>query len=598
MCGIAGFLDTRRDRPPDDMRCNAEAMGGTLCHRGPNAEGTWIDCEAGVALAHRRLSILDLSDAGRQPMQSPCGRYALMANGEIYNFRALREELERAGEAFRSHSDTEVMLAAISAWGLAGAVEKFDGMFAFAVWDRRDRQLHLGRDRIGEKPLYYGWAGSVFLFGSELKALRRHPCFDASIDRDALALYLRHGYVPAPYSIYRGIRKVMPGTTVTVAANGRRAEPREETYWSLKTAAERGLDDPFEGSPAEAALCLGELLERSVRLRMQSDVPVGAFLSGGYDSSTIVSMMQRANGRKVKTFTLGFEERSEAPFARDAARHLGTDHVEGYVTAADALRVIPQIPRIYDEPFSDSSQIPTFLISKLARRDVTVALTGDGGDELFCGYGRYDAKSAAGSDDSERIGSYRTLVSQWKDPCRIVIGAHEPVTTLSQPERRLRTDEICNQMMYFDAITYLPDDLLVKLDRAAMAVGLETRVPFLDHQVIEFAWRLPLAMKVNEGRRKWVLRQVLYRDVPPALVDRPKQGFEVPLRSWLAGPLYDWAESLLEESRLQREGYFDAVPIREKWAMLLKGSNASRHLMWTILMFEAWLDYERVRGIE
>ena len=577
------------------MRRDAAAMGGALCHRGPDDEGTWVDSEAGVALAHRRLSILDLSEGGRQPMHSACGRYALISNGEIYNFQALRRELEDAGCVFRSRCDTEVMLAAIAEWGLEAAVEMFDGMFAFALWDRRDRLLHLGRDRIGEKPLYYGWSGGAFVFGSELKALRLHPRFEACVDRDALALYLRYMCIPAPYSIYRGIRKVMPGSIVTLAADGRSAEPSTSVYWSCKKVVERGLADPFPGSAEEAKAQLAELLEASVKLRMQADVPVGAFLSGGYDSSTIVSLMRRAaGGARVKTFTLGFEEESEAPFAREVARHLGTDHVEGQVTAADAFEVIPCLPRLYDEPFADSSQIPTFLISRMARREVSVVLTGDGGDELFCGYWRYDDERFPGNTQADRIEAYRRYISKWTDPTRVVAGAREPVTQVTQPEGWLRTSEFCNEMMYLDAIAYLPDDLLVKMDRAAMAVGLETRVPCLDHRVIEFAWRLPFAMKVNQGQRKWILRQVLYRDVPPRLVDRPKQGFQVPLKTWLTGPLRDWAECLLEESRLRREGFFDPVAIRESWSWLPTGPKRLKHAVWAVLMFEAWPDHERV----
>jgi len=574
------------------MDRDAAAMGAALRHRGPDDAGTWVDASAGVALAHRRLAILDLSAAGHQPMHSHCGRYVLVSNGEIYNFGALRRELERSGCAFRGHCDTEVMLAAISEWGLARAVTAFDGMFAFALWDRHERTLHLVRDRIGEKPLYYGWSGHAFLFGSELKALRRHPCFQGCVDRDALALYLRYAYIPAPYSIYRGIRKVMPGSMVTLSANGQGGEPVESAYWSCKDAAERGLAEPFEGSAEDAAAVLADLLESSVNLRMQADVPVGAFLSGGYDSSTIVSLMARS-GSSVKTFTLGFDERSEAPFAREVARLLGTTHVEAHVTAADALAVIPQIPRLYDEPFSDSSQIPTYLISKLARQDVSVTLTGDGGDELFCGYGRYDAERVAGKTETERVERYRGMVSKWTNPVPVAPGACEPETTWTRPEQWLQTAEPCDQMMYLDTMVYLPDDLLVKLDRAAMAVALEPRLPFLDHKVIEFAWRLPLAMKVRQGERKWILRQVLYRDVPPALVDRPKQGFEVPLRAWLTGPLRDWAECLLAERRLRSEGFLDAVRIREEWQALPSRPSRSNHAIWAVLMFEAWLDEVR-----
>jgi asparagine synthase (glutamine-hydrolysing) len=592
MCGIAGFLNPQSGRSLHHMRRDAARMGSALSHRGPDDEGTWVDKHAGVGFAHRRLSILDLTHAGRQPMHSACGRYALISNGEIYNYCSLRKDLERAGCAVRSHGDTEVMLAAISEWGLTKALKRFDGMFAFALWDRHQKLLHLGRDRVGEKPLYYGWSGGVFLFGSELKALRQHPGFSASVDRDALALFLRYAYIPAPYSIYQGIRKVMPGCIVTVSANGRCADPVERVYWSYKSAAERGLAAPFQGSAREAVECLAELLQTSVALRMRADVPVGAFLSGGYDSSTIVSLMRRAGPGKVRTFTLGFDENSEADFARKVAQHLDTEHIDGHVTAADAAEAIPQLPRLYDEPFSDSSQIPTFLISKMARRHVSVILTGDGGDELFCGYDRYQ-QGPRGITLNQRIQMYRTQVSKWTDPARVIPGTCEPVHPFMQRERWLRTSDSCNQMMYLDAIAYLPDDLLVKLDRAAMAVGLETRVPFLDHRIVEFAWRLPFAMKVNNGERKWILRQILSRDVPPALVDRPKQGFAVPLKSWLVGPLRDWAESLLDERRLRQEGYLDAAAVREKWAQLPSGPAPVKHAIWAVLMFEAWLEEAR-----
>ncbi len=593
MCGIAGFLEPQPNRTALEMHRDAAAMAQTLRHRGPDDEGIWVDGEAGVALAHRRLSILDLSEAGRQPMHSACGRYALIANGEIYNFQALRRELETHGIAFRGHCDTEVMLAAISQWGLTAALEKFDGMFAFALWDKRQRLLHLGRDRIGEKPLYYGWTGGAFVFASELKALRRHPRFEAHVDRDALALYLRYAYLPAPYSIYRGIRKVMPGSTVTIGVDSRSAEPQARTYWSCKEAVERGLADPFRGSAADAGNELASLLEASVKLRTQADVPVGAFLSGGYDSSTIVSMMQRLGG-KTKTFTLGFEEQSEAPFAREVARVLGTDHVEAHVTPRDALNVIPELPRIYDEPFSDSSQIPTVLISRLARRQVSVILTGDAGDELFCGYGRYDISRYPGNCEAARIDGYRTKVSKWLDPAQVMAGVREAPVPLTSPAQWIATGELAHQMMYLDTIAYLPDDLLVKVDRAAMSVGLETRVPFLDHRIVEFAWRLPFEMKVNAGERKWILRQVLYRDVPPSLVDRPKQGFEVPLKTWLMGPLRDWAETLLDETRLRHEGYFHPAAIREEWDLLADGPARVKHALWAVLMFQAWLDDARV----
>jgi asparagine synthase (glutamine-hydrolysing) len=585
-------------------------MAGTLRHRGPDDQGVWTDCASGVALAHRRLSILDLSTAGHQPMVSCGGRYVIVLNGEIYNFRALREELSTSGHAFRGTSDTEVMLAAISAWGFDEALARFNGMFAFALWDREERLLRLGRDRLGEKPLYYGWAGNVFLFGSELKALRAHPNFNHPINRDALTLYLRYRYIPAPYSIYQGISKLRAGTFLTVPALQVRATPRVKTYWSAKEAAQRGLEDPLVASPEEAQERLEDLLADSVKIRLESDVPVGAFLSGGVDSSTVVALMQQESHQRVKTFCLGFEEADEAVYSAKVAQHLGTDHTDAYVTSKDALAVIPYIPSLYDEPFSDSSQIPTTMISAMAKRDVTVILTGDGGDELFCGYGRYELQpdlpaSANGNGTRlERSGPecstlecsiarYRARISQWPEPAAVVLGASEPATAFTEPCRWLQTDDVRNQMMHLDTIQYLPDDLLVKLDRAAMSVGLETRTPFLDHRLVEYAWRLPFQMKMNFGIRKWLLRQVLYRHVPAALIERPKQGFEVPLDTWLRNGLRDWAESLLDESRLQREGFFAPLPIKEKWDQHLAGNRRWRHYLWSILMFETWLERQR-----
>jgi asparagine synthase (glutamine-hydrolysing) len=570
----------------------------------------WIDCASGVALAHRRLSILDLSAAGHQPMVSCCGRYVIVLNGEIYNFRALRDELSTSGHAFRGTSDTEVMLAAITAWGFDEALAKFNGMFAFALWDREEKVLRLGGTAWGKSRCITVGRGMWFLFGSELKALRVHPNFHHPINRDALTLYLRYRYIPAPYSIYQGISKLRAGTFLTVPALQAQATPRIKTYWSAKEAAQRGLADPFAGSPEEAQERLEDLLADSVKIRLESDVPVGAFLSGGVDSSTVVALMQQESHQRVKTFCLGFEEADEAVYSARVAQHLGTDHTDAYVTSEDALAVIPNIPSLYDEPFSDSSQIPTTMISAMAKRDVTVILTGDGGDELFCGYGRYELQpelpaSANGNGTKPEysglecptlecsIERYRERISQWPEPAAVVLGASEPPTAFTEPCRWLQTDDVRNQMMHLDTIQYLPDDLLVKLDRAAMSVGLETRTPFLDHRLVEYAWRLPFHMKMNFGIRKWVLRQVLYRHVPATLIERPKQGFEVPLDTWLRNGLRDWAESLLDASRIQREGFFDPRPIKEKWDQHLAGHRRWRHYLWSILMFETWLEQQR-----
>lgn len=654
MCGIAGLLDTSRGTGEAELRAIAAAMAEALRHRGPDDCGAWVDVEAGIALGHRRLAIIDLTPEGRQPMMSACGRYVVVFNGEIYNFRDLRRELAGLGHVFRGHSDTEVLLAAFAQWGPDAAVRRCNGMFAFGLWDRVGRRLLLARDRLGEKPLYYGRMGRFFLFGSELKALRAHPAFRGEVDRDALALYLRHNYIPAPYSIYRGVRKLPPGTMLWVEADGAGAPGEPEPYWSAKEMAERGVADPFRGSAEEAVAELEALLRDAVGLRMVADVPLGAFLSGGIDSSTIVALMQFQSNRPVKTFSIGFHETgyNEAEHAKVVARHLGTDHTELYVTPEEAMSVIPRLPALYDEPFSDSSQIPTFLVSELARRHVTVSLAGDGGDELFGGYGRYflcrdlwqrigrfpatgrrvlaAALAAVGGclaaavppcaatgstsihgrpgrlgDKLQKLAEvlafdspealYLRLVSHWKSPDRVVVGAGEPPTALTDRRRWADLPELVARLMYLDMVTYLPDDILVKVDRASMGVGLEARVPLLDHRVVEFAWRLPLSMKIRDGQGKWLLRQVLYRYVPKEIVDRPKMGFGVPIGAWLRGPLREWAESLLDERRLREEGYFDPRPIREKWREHLSGKHDWQYYLWDILMFQAWLGEERGR---
>ena len=621
-------------------------MTDTLVHRGPDDGGVWEDIRAGIALGNRRLAIVDLSPEGHQPMRSASGRYVLAFNGEIYNFWMLREELEGRGHPFRGHSDTEVMLAAFTEWGIEGALERFNGMFAFALWDREERSLHLARDRMGEKPLYYGRMGDVLLFGSELKALRAHPRFKGEVSRNALALYLRHNYIPAPYTIYEGIRKLPPGTRLTIDEAGN--APGPVPYWSAKEAAERGVANPFGGSEAEAVDELDGLLRDSIGMRMIADVPLGAFLSGGIDSSTVVALMQAQSDRPVKTFSIGFyeDEYSEADYAKEVARHLGTDHTELYVTPEEAMSVIPKLPTLYDEPFSDSSQIPTYLVSELARRHVTVSLSGDGGDELFAGYNRYfwgrsiwhkigwvppalrgaaaGALTAVSPQGWDRIfkrlgpvlpgkvrqrmpgdrlhklagvlsvkspeAMYMSLVSLWQRPDFIVVGGSEPPTTLTDPGRWAELPDFTQRMMYLDTVTYLPDDILVKVDRASMGVSLEGRIPFLDHRLVEFAWRVPLGMKIKDGKGKWLLRQVLNRYVPKKLIERPKMGFGVPIDAWLRGPLREWAEDLLNERRLSGEGFFDPYPIREKWSEHLSGRRNWQYQLWDVLMFEAWLE--------
>lgn len=657
MCGIAGFLDVNAAQSSETLEAHTRRMIGTLTHRGPDGFGVWVDPRVGIAVGHRRLAVLDLSESGRQPMVSACGRYVISFNGEIYNFEKLREELaaERAALDWRGHSDTEVLLGAISHWGLEGAIRRSIGMFAIALWDRTDRLLHLVRDRMGEKPLYYGWAGDVFLFGSELKALRAHPAWRGEIDRSALTLYLRYNYVPAPYSIYRGIRKLLPGTILTIPADGRPHHDRPpiaSPYWSLDVIARAGAADPFGGDEVAAESRLEELLKQSIRGQMVADVPVGIFLSGGIDSSTMVALMQSQSDRPVKTFTIGFHEEAydEAAHARTVARHLGTDHHELYVSPEDALGVIPRLPQIYDEPFADSSQVPTYLVCQLARRQVTVSLSGDGGDELFGGYNRYFwgrkiwrsigwmppalRRSAAallralshnhGETVLGRLGPvlpsalrvrnpgdklqkladvlavvgpdemYRRLISHWKNPAEIVIGGSEPPPTHAADNARF--PDFTHRMMFQDAIGYLPDDILVKVDRAAMAVSLETRVPMLDHRVVEFAWSLPLSMKIRHDRGKWLLQKVLHRHVPKQYVERPKTGFGVPIDGWLRGPLRDWAEALLDESRLRAQGFFDPVPIRTKWHEHCAGRRNWQYYLWDILMFQAWLEHASATG--
>lgn len=645
MCGFAGFLQTKSVIAAEAMAPLARRMADALTYRGPDDAGNWADPAAGIALGHRRLSIIDLSPEGHQPMASASGRYVIAFNGEIYNFEYLRGELEGEHIAWRGHSDTEVMLAAFEKWGLEDALKKFNGMFAFALWDRRERTLAFARDRMGEKPLYYGWSGGTLLFGSELKALRAHPAWSAEINRDAIAAYLRHNYVPAPYSIYRGIFK-LPAAHYLVVTPHDRGEPR--AYWNLREAAERGHQNPMTGSDREAVEGLDTLLRDAVRMRTVADVPVGVFLSGGIDSSTVVALMQAQSSNPVRSFSIGFDEAAynEAQHAKAVAKHLGTDHTELYVTPAEAMDVIPSLPAIYDEPFADSSQIPTILVSKLARRHVTVTLSGDGGDELFCGYVRYfwgrriwnkigrvpsgvrglagKALTSLSPDAWNRLMGgvtrlvpstslkeltghrvhklaevlsvptpdvlYHGLISHWPDPNAIVIGAREPATALNDPDQWAALDDFTARMMYLDAITYLPDDILVKVDRASMSVSLEARVPLLDHRVVEYAWRVPLSMKIRDEQGKWLLRQVLYRYVPRELVERPKMGFGVPIDSWLRGPLRDWAEDLLSESKLRAGGHFNPAPIREKWAEHLTGSRNWEYWLWDILMFQAWLD--------
>lgn len=651
MCGFVGFMGGIAGDSQFSDDAVLQHMAKAILNRGPDDEGSWADSDRRIGLGHRRLSIVDLSPAGHQPMVSGSGRYVVVYNGEIYNHMDCRASLAMTGASieWRGHSDTETLLAGFDAWGIQGTVERCIGMFAFAVWDKQTSTLTLARDRLGEKPLYYGWQGTgqnaTFLFGSELNALKVHPAFAAVIDRNALCLLMRHNYIPAPFSIYQGIAKLEAGCLLTLSLE--QQEPKVIRYWSAATVAVAGCAAPFAGTPTQAVDELELLLKSAVQQQMMADVPLGAFLSGGIDSSTVVALMQAQSSRPVKTFTIGFNEEgyNEAMHAKAVAKHLGTAHTELYVSPQQALDVIPRLPALYCEPFSDSSQIPTFLVSQLARQQVTVSLSGDAGDELFCGYNRYllanklwqklsvlptgsrrlaasgltalppswwtsllgpvqgllpsslrqanlgdklhKAAGVLASGDLDAL--YLGLVSHWDDPTSIVIGGKEPPTLLTGNTPGLDGLDDIQRMMALDALTYLPDDILVKVDRAGMGVSLEGRVPFLDHRVVEFAWSLPQSLKLRDGVGKWVLRQVLYRHVPKELIERPKMGFGVPIGDWLRGPLRDWAENLLDKARLDREGYFNPGPIRQKWAEHLSGARNWQYHLWNVLMFQAWL---------
>jgi asparagine synthase (glutamine-hydrolysing) len=697
MCGFCGFISTDVS-VLSHAEAEASRMALAIKHRGPDDTGAWADTSAGIALGFRRLSIMDLSSAGHQPMLSASGRFVMAFNGEIYNHLDLRDLLstEQVGKpelTWRGHSDTETLLACFEAWGLEETLQKTVGMFAIALWDTQKRTLHLARDRFGEKPLYYGWvtnassSAPAFVFGSELKAICAYQGFTNPVSREALALYMRFTYVPAPYSIYHNIFKLEPGCMLSIsinknsdlhqagnlhnsshlpsAASGPSAPLRPPTeqgglhmhrWWSMASVVEAGAENLIS-TEKEALKTLEQRLKDAVRVQSLADVPLGAFLSGGVDSSCIVAMMQTQSTKPVKTFTVGFEEAGfdESPYARAVASHLGTDHNEFYVSTKQAQAVIDELPSIYDEPFADSSQIPTHLVCKAARHQVTVALSGDAGDELFGGYNRYfwgpriwsrlewmpyparqflgaaikalptwgwdalsrpvnallpESKNLARVGDrahklAARLGGvhnlddlYNSLVSEWQDPALVVKGngweigddLQVPASMLSDPLPAAGAKQQQLRMMYRDTVTYLPDDILCKVDRAAMATSLETRVPFLDHRVAELAWRLPLNMKIQNGQGKWALRQVLYKYVPKELIDRPKAGFAIPVGQWLRGPLRDWAEALLDEKRLEVEGYFYPKPIRDKWLQHLTGRFDHTPSLWAVLMFQSWLE--------
>lgn len=648
MCGIAGKWNLNSSL---DGMSEIRSMVAEMHHRGPDSNGVWADEKAGIFLGHARLSILDTSEGGAQPMHSGCGRYVISFNGEVYNFGALRNELSRKGHRFNSSSDTEVVLAAIVEWGLRQAVQRFVGMFAIAVWDREEQQLSLCRDRIGIKPLYYGMSGGSFVFASEMKPFRKVEGFDLEVNRDALTLLFRHSYIPTPYSIYQSVRKLQPGHILRISKdNLHRGEvATSEPYWEALSVVDTEGGGAFRGSAEEAIEELHDLLKDAVKLRMVSDVPLGAFLSGGIDSSTVISLMQAQSSSPVRTFSIGLHEDTfnEAAQAKAVANHIGTNHTEFYVSSKEAQDVIPQLPDLYDEPFSDSSQIPTFLVSKLAREHLTVALTGDGGDELFAGYNRHDLgqriwKRFAGfpapfrtlTANALRVPSegqwdrafefispllpekmkirlpgyrahklaevigiqkpedmYFALVSHWREPEKLVIGGREPQTNLHAESNALsREVDFREKMMYLDLISYLPEDILAKVDRASMGASLEARVPLIDHRVVEFAWSLPLDYKIREGEGKWVLRKILEKYVPRELFERPKMGFGIPIGSWLKTDLRDWAENLLDEGKMRDQGYLNAAPIRQVWEEHLAGKSDWGYLIWDVLMFQGWLE--------
>jgi asparagine synthase (glutamine-hydrolysing) len=657
MCGIAGFQSRGAHHPPDSSLRIIRAMISTLVHRGPDDSGVWIDPEVGLAFGHRRLSILDLSTAGRQPMVSRCGGYVLIYNGEIYNFPELRHQLEQRGYTFRGHSDTEVLLAAIACWGVAEVLPRLNGMFAFALWDRGRRCLTLARDRTGKKPLYYGWCrNGSFVFGSESKALRAHPDFDPEVDRDALGLFVQYSWIPAPYSIYARVRQLPAGNMLTVTSTSAPNQIQPSTYWSAREEAERNSRTPLSMSPEAATSAVEDLLRAAVTKRMTADVGLGAFLSGGIDSSTVVALMQSISAKPVQTFAIGYHETkyNEAEYAKAIARHLKTDHTELYVTPADCLDVISKLPVVYDEPFADYSQIPTYLVSRLARQKVTVALSGDGGDELFGGYeayvhdlrdwqrqlmlwqhcpsfarrgltalianlgpgGRRLLRPRKGADASvgwvraklanklrrveqrgRRILPHGTgaelharLRAHVARADELVIGARPVASALTDPRHWADVSDPVLAMMFVDFVTYLTDDVLTKVDRASMGVSLEVRCPLLDPAIVVFAWRLPSSMRIGPNGGKLIMRNLLARYVPRDLFERPKRGFNVPIVEWLRGPLRDWAEDLLDPRRLHEQGFLNARAVRQVWQEHLAGRQPHAFLVWSLIMFQAWYE--------
>jgi asparagine synthase (glutamine-hydrolysing) len=631
VCGFTGFYSSFNNKGDKSFSISdLEDSTSQINHRGPDDTGYWIDDSQTIGLAHTRLAIIDLSPAGHQPMPSACDRYIIAFNGEIYNHKKLRKQLEQQNQApvWRGHSDTETLLACFSAWGVEQTLQETVGMFAISLWDKQEKILTLARDRFGEKPLYWGWNNDTLLFGSELKALKVYPKFDAQVDRNSLALLLRYNYIPAPHSIYQGIEKLKAGHFVQISKGQIRKDVEPKPFWSFKQAVESGIQKPFSGSDAEAVNELEKILTESISDQMLADVPLGAFLSGGVDSSTVVALMQKQSPRPVKTFAIGFDEPgyNEAVYAKEVAQHLGTEHTELYVSSDDALALVPKLASIYCEPFADSSQLPTFLVSQMAKQHVTVSLSGDGGDELFGGYNPYQFAPKIWSkikllpaplrklaeqvlaglplpDKFQKLLSvfpakdqyqfYQLMMSHWTNATDIVIGSENTDVFLSDPHQWPSTDSFEHWMMAMDAGQYMTDDILVKVDRAAMANSLETRVPLLDHRVFEFAWQLPLHMKIRDGVGKWALREVLYRHVPKEMIDRPKKGFSIPLAQWLRGPLLEWTEQLLSEKRLISEGYFNPAPIRKAWLQHKYGKADNALKLWSVIMFQAWLEVEK-----
>lgn len=649
MCGIAGFYNFE-NFSQEKIESIARQMGDSLTHRGPDSFGFWVDQTSEITFIHRRLSILDLSNAGNQPMHSPSGRYVITYNGEVYNHLALRKQIEKNHNSitWKGSSDTETISCAIDCWGLVEAVKKFRGMFAIAIWDKQLKTLSIARDIAGEKPLYYGWQQNVFMFSSELKAMKKHPAFLGGINRDSIQMQMSLGCVPAPYSIYEGIFKLLPGNILTINLLNKTSknDPLVSCFWSLeKVLLDKGINK-FQGTYEDAADELEVLLKKSIKSQMLADVPLGAFLSGGIDSSLVVSLMQSQSIQPINTFTIGFEESkyNEANFAKNIASLLGTNHTEHYISPSEALAVIPSLPDLYDEPFSDSSQIPTYLVSKLAKKSVTVALSGDGGDELFGGYNRHIYSKRWGSAiqstnpylkkaiqkiilslDPEKYNFlesffsksympkikinnfsnyidkiskalsasnnrqlYDSFTSHWQADEGLVLGSKNMNSMFIQKPDLSLSEE----MMFNDFISYLPNDILVKVDRAAMGLSLETRVPMLDQNIIEFAWNLPESMKIGRGEGKLILKKILDKHIPSELFNRPKQGFALPIEQWLRGPLVDWAESLIDKSRLDSESYFDSDVVHRKWSEHKSGKRNWQTEIWNVLMFQAWLERE------